>query len=56
LPKEIVSLKLLKELDLANSPNLLLSIEQKIWIDELISNGCKLYIKNDDNGDFDDVP
>ncbi len=44
LPKEITNLTLLTELHIDENPNLILSIDQKDWIYELIENGCDVQI------------
>ena len=44
LPKSIVNLKNLKWLSLIDNKDLVLDDEQKIWIEDLRSSGCKILI------------
>ena len=48
LPPTIINLKNLKEFNIKNNPNLILTQEQKEWIKELKENGCDVRIDIED--------
>ncbi len=47
LPHEITNLVCLKFFDIEDNPNLILTIEQKTWIHELIENECEVTMDDD---------
>jgi len=47
LPPTIMNLKNLKEFNIKNNPSLILTQEQKVWINELKENGCDVMMDSD---------
>jgi Leucine-rich repeat (LRR) protein len=47
LPKEIINLTNLENFFLFDNPNLILSLDQKEWMNSLKENGCNVIMDND---------